>query len=326
MAFDRVALLGTGLIGTSVALGIKAARPSTRIVGYDASGNNVRRAQQLKAIDRGAHVLDAVADAQLVVVATPVGAMETLFAEIAPALQPGTVVLDTGSTKQQVLRWAEASLPASVQFVGGHPMAGKTETGPEGADAALFQGAVWCVVPSPSASRQAIDQVVALVESLGAAPYFLGGDEHDGLVAAVSHLPYLMAVALIAHLGREGSWRETASLAAGGFAYGTHLTDSDPRMFADIVRTNSASIVRRLDLYLAELRSLRDKIAENDPEVKETFDRARELHNDWLAGRAQGAAAESDNPLPTSRSLLTGNLLGRWGGGKRDEGQNAPRR
>ncbi|HYY87339.1 MAG TPA: prephenate dehydrogenase, partial [Chloroflexota bacterium] len=231
MPFDRVAILGTGLIGASVGLAIKAARPSTQIVGYDASGDHVRRAQQVKAIDRRGSLHDAVGEADVVVVATPVGAMKALFEEIAPILRVDTVVMDTGSTKARIVEWAERLLPRGTPFVGGHPMAGKTEAGPDAADARLFQGAVWCVVPGATAPRQAIDGVVSLVESFGAVPYFLGADEHDGLVAAVSHLPYLMAVGLIGHLGREGSWRETASIAAGGFAYATHLSDSDPRMF-----------------------------------------------------------------------------------------------
>ncbi|MBV9580365.1 MAG: prephenate dehydrogenase, partial [Chloroflexi bacterium] len=221
---------------------------------------------------------------------------------------------DTGSTKSEVLRWAAEVLPNGVRFVGGHPMAGKTETGPDAADAKLFQGAVWCLAPLPTAQRDAIDEAVALVESLGASPYFLDPSEHDGLVASVSHLPYLMSVALIRHLGVERSWRETASLAAGGFAYTTHLTDSDPQMFYDIMRTNQDSITRRLDLYINELLALREMIVAGTPELKAAFEQARTLHQDWLAGRAQGqAAAEGENPLPTTRSMLTGSLFGNFG-------------
>jgi prephenate dehydrogenase len=221
--------------------------------------------------------------------------------------------MDTGSTKATVLGWAAELLPRGVRFIGGHPMAGKTETGPDAADAGLFKGAVWCLAPLPTAPRDAIDEAVSLVESLGASPYFLDPDEHDGLVASVSHLPYVMSVALIRHLGNERSWRETASLAAGGFAYATHLTDSDPQMFADIVRTNRANIIRRLDLYVTELLGLRDAIEADDPGMKALFEQARSLHQDWLAGRAQGQVADSENPLPTTRSMLTGSLFGRFG-------------
>jgi prephenate dehydrogenase len=309
----RVAILGTGLIGSSVGLALKAARPSVQIAGYDASGDHLRRAQSVKAIDRRASLRDALADADLVVISTPVGAMKALFEEIGPLLPVDALVVDTGSTKAQVLRWASDLLPNGVRFIGGHPMAGKTEVGPDAADAKLFQGAVWCLVPLATAPRDAIDDAVRLVESFGAAPYFLDADEHDGLVASVSHLPYLMSVALIGHLGRERSWRETASLAAGGFAYTTHLTDSDPQMFADIARTNRDNLVRRLDLYVDELLALRDAIAGDAADLKERFEAARLLHADWLAGRAQGQTSEGDNPLPTTRSMLTGSLFGRFG-------------
>jgi prephenate dehydrogenase len=313
VTYNRVAILGTGLIGSSIGLALKAARPQTQIAGYDASGDNVRRAQSVKAIDRRASLRDALADVDLVIISTPVGAMRALFEEIAPLLPVRALVMDTGSTKATVLHWAAELLPNGVRFVGGHPMAGKTETGPDAADAKLFQGAVWCLAPLPTTPRDAIDEAAHLVESLGASPYFLDPDEHDGLVASVSHLPYLMSVALIRHLGIERSWRETASLAAGGFAYATHLTDSDPQMFADIARTNRDNITRRLDLYVNELLALRDAIAADSPDLKRTFEQARSLHQDWLAGRAQGQAPESENPLPTTRSMLTGSLFGRLG-------------
>jgi len=309
-----VAILGTGLIGASIGLALKASRPQTQIIGYDASGDNLRRAQAAKAIDRRGSLRDALENAELVIVSTPVGAMKALFEEIAPLLPTQALVMDTGSTKAEVLRWAAEVLPDGARFIGGHPMAGKTETGPDAADAKLFQGAVWCLAPLPTVEREAIDEAVALVDSLGASAYFLDPSEHDGLVASVSHLPYLMSVALIRHLGNERSWRETASVAAGGFAYTTHLTDSDSQMFYDIMRTNRDNIVRRLDLYIAELLALRDLIESDSPELKAAFEQARMLHQDWLAGRAQGQVVEEgENPLPTTRSMLTGSLFGNMG-------------
>ncbi len=313
MAHNRVAILGTGLIGASIGLALKVARPQMQIGGYDASGDNLRRAQSVKAIDRRGSLRDVLTDADLVIVAVPVGSMKALFEEMAPLLPVHALVMDTGSTKAQVLRWANDLLPTGVRFIGGHPMAGKTETGPDAADAGLFQGAVWCLAPLPTVPRDAIDDAVRLVESVGGTPYFLDPDEHDGLVASVSHLPYLMSVALISHLGRERSWRETASLAAGGFAYATHLTDSDPQMFADIMRTNRDNVARRLDIYIDELSALRDAITGDSAGLKDQFARAQALHQDWLAGRAQGQASEGENPLPSTRSMLTGSLFGRFG-------------
>src|SRR3984893_3945649 len=210
MPFTPVAILGTGLIGSSIGLALKAARPQTQIVGYDASGENLRRAQAVKAIDRRASVRDALADADLVIVSIPVVSMKALFEEMAPLLPVDALVMDTGSSKASVLQWARDVLPNGGRCVGGHPMAGKTETGPDAADAKLFQGAVWCLAPLPSTPRDAIEHAVRLGDAPGGSPYFLQPDHHDGLVASVSHLPYLMSVALIGHLGREKAWRETA--------------------------------------------------------------------------------------------------------------------
>src|SRR6266567_2819200 len=139
VAHNRVAILGTGLIGASVGLALKAARPQAQVIGYDASGDSLRRAQSVKAIDRRGSLRDALAEAELVIVSTPVGAMKALFEEIAPLLPTQALVMDTGSTKAAVLRWANDLLPNGVRFVGSHPMAGKTETGPDAADAKLFQ-------------------------------------------------------------------------------------------------------------------------------------------------------------------------------------------
>src|SRR3954471_23109084 len=129
VAYNRVAILGTGLIGASIGLALKASRPQTQIIGYDASGDNLRRAQAAKAIDRRGSLRDALENAELVIVSTPVGSMQQLFEDIAPLLPTQALIMDTGSTKADVLRWAKELLPNGVRFVGGHPMAGKTETG-----------------------------------------------------------------------------------------------------------------------------------------------------------------------------------------------------
>lgn len=315
MELSRVALIGTGLIGSSFALAIRAAHPRVEIRGFDGSYDAVKEAQRVKAVDRVSSLPDAVEGADLVVVSTPVGAMEAIFEEIAPLVGERTVVTDTGSTKAQVLAWARRHLDGRAQFVGGHPMAGKTVTGAAAAEAGLFQNRVWCLMPSPVASQAAVALMVELVEAAGATPYFLDPDEHDGLVAAVSHLPYLMAVALINQLAEEPSWREAASLAAGGFAYATHLSDSDPRMFADIARTNREPLVRRLDAFIAALGALRDRVATEDPSLEATFAAARQRHQDWLAGRPQATreTASTMEQLPSSRTLLTGSLLGGLG-------------
>lgn len=313
MAFDRIGVIGTGLIGASVGLAVKAAKPNARILGFDASGGRARDAQRVKAIDKAASLAETVRESDLVVVATPVGAMKALFQEIAPLLKAGAVVTDVGSTKARVLEWAQEHLPPGTQFVGGHPMAARTDTGADAADAKLFQGTVWCVTPSPAATRESIDRLLKLIEDIGATPYFLDAEEHDGLAAAVSHLPYVQAVALMHQVGGERSWRESASVAATNFAYATHLVDHDPEIWSDVLLTNRENVVRRIDGLIQQLEILRGLVENGEGDLQPRLARARALHQDWLAGRAQGTTADQGSEMPNTRSMISGGLFGKWG-------------
>jgi prephenate dehydrogenase len=303
---QKVAILGTGLIGSSLALALKSQKNPPQIGGFDLNSDSRRGAAGLKAssgtkaFDRvSGNLAETVRGADLVVVSAPVRAMELLFRELATVATPGTVITDTGSTKQQVLAWAEALLPESLPFVGGHPMAGKVSAGPWDADETLFQNATYCLCPLPRTERQAVDRVVKLVESLGATPYFVDAHEHDGLVAAISHLPYLVSVGVVNAVAGGRSWREAATLAAGGFATASHLTESDPQMFTDICITNREAILWQLDQLSAELATLRDGIERGDPAIKSRFDLAQQRHREWLSGRAADGG-ESRPPIDTA--------------------------
>ena len=169
----RVAILGTGLIGASIGLRLKrnaaASKSQTvEVVGYDRYGDVTRTAQKIGAIDSIAHSPEqAVADADLVILATPLLAIRKMMEEIAPAVQPGTVITDVGSTKAEVMRWAGELFPGHGGFVGGHPMAGKTLSGPQAADGDLFENARWIISPTVTASEQAVNVVTRMVESMG---------------------------------------------------------------------------------------------------------------------------------------------------------------
>ena len=304
--FERVAILGTGLIGSSIALAMRAQNHPPQIVGFDISNDSrrvaggLKTAAGVKAFDQvSGNLVDAIRGADLLVLSTPVRAIEQLLREIATLAAPGTVVTDTGSTKQQILTWAEQVLPETVQFVGGHPMAGKVTAGTWDADAGLFREAVYCLCPLPRTAEQAVEQVVKLVESVGAVPYFVDAHEHDGLVASISHLPYLSSVAVMNSVASGRSWREAATLAAGGFATASHLTEGDPQMFADICLTNREAIVAALDRYLATLASLREGIWAGDESLKLSFEQAQRSHREWLSGRAADGG-QTQQPLDTS--------------------------
>jgi prephenate dehydrogenase len=291
MPFQRVAVIGLGLIGTSLGLALHRLPRPPRVVGYDRDRDALHRAARRHAVDAtAASATAAVAEAELVVLATPVRAVVPLLAEIAPYLAPDAVVTDTGSTKAQIVAQA-AEVAPGVAFVGGHPMAGKLTQGTDEADAALFDGTLYCLTPTEQTAPWAIDRAVALVEALGARPHFLAPAEHDGLVAAISHLPYLLASTLMAMASAEAGWREMARLAAGGFATMTRLVEGEPEMYADICLTNREAILRQLDSFVAALADLRAAIAAGDETLRERFAQVRERHRAWLRERAQAAGS-----------------------------------
>ena len=310
IAFEQVAILGTGLIGTSLGMALKRLTPPPRIVGFDLSGESRRGASSRKGVDKATgNLAEAVRDADLAIVATPVRATELILAEIAPLLRPGAVVTDTGSTKRQVMTWAERLLPGGVSFVGGHPMTGRATAGAYEATAELFENAVYCLAPAVSADTGAVERIVKLVEAIGAVPYFVEPDEHDGLVAGISHLPYLLATALMRSVATDRGWREARTVAAGGFATATHLADGDPRMFADICLTNRDQVIRQIDRIGDELASLRAAIERGDETIFEQFGEAQRLHHDWLAGRgADEAPAVSTEDLKPQSLFFPGKL------------------
>jgi prephenate dehydrogenase len=306
IAFQQVTIVGTGLLGSSLGLALKRLSPAPRIIGCDLSGDARREATGRHAVDRAtSNVVDAVQGSDLVVIATPVRAVELVLREIAPVLAPGTVVTDTGSSKRQIMNWAAQYLPDTVSFVGGHPMTGRTTAGTSGAAAELFEHAVYCISPAPSADAKAVENVVKMVEALGSTPYFVEPDEHDGLVASVSHLPYVASTAIMRIAATDRGWREAKTIAAGGFATATHLTDADPRMFADICLTNREPISRQIGRLIDELADLRDAIERGDEGLYDRFVEARQLHDQWLAGRS----VDEEPPTYSSADLKPSSLF-----------------
>ena len=291
IAFEQVTIIGTGLIGASFGLALKRLVPAPRVIGCDLSGAARRDANSLKAVDRATgNLADAVREADLVVIAVPVGAIELVLREIGPLLRPGAVVTDTGSTKRQVMDWAAELLPAGVSFVGGHPMTGRATAGTDGASGALFENAVYCVSPSSSADPKAVENVVKTIETLGSVVYFVEPDEHDGLVASISHLPFVASNAIMRSAATDRGWREARTIAAGGFATITNLCESDSRMFADICLTNRDQVTRQIDRLVDELGELRALIEAGDDRIYDRFSEAQGLHREWLAGRGNEPA------------------------------------
>ncbi len=280
--FKRIAIIGLGLIGGSIGLALHKAKAAQQVVGYDLGKGVSDQARKVGAIDQPYSALaDAVRGAELVILATPVGAMRSLLQSLMTSVTPGAVVTDVASTKVQVISWAEEFLPSSVFFVGGHPMIGKEVSGVEAADAALFQNHVYCLTPTARTFPAAINKVSTFVEALGARIRFLEPAEHDGQVAGVSHLPFVASTALMSTLANGAAWGDAAMLASTGFSDMSRLAGGSPEMYRDICLTNSEAIVRWLNEYIATLSNLRERIATHDSSLHETFAKAQQLRLQW---------------------------------------------
>lgn len=266
----QLAILGTGLIGASIGLALKA-NPEVvdlDIVGYDRESMNLRQARKLGAVDRTeGNIANAVRDANLIILAAPVLANHRLLEQIAPFVQEGAVVTDTGSTKAATTAVAREHLPNGVSFVGGHPMAGKTEVGPAHADADLFRDARWVVAAPTWASEAAARTVISLAEAVGATPMLMDAEEHDAYVAAISHLPMVAAHVLFGLARHSEAWPELGQLAAGGFKSSTRLAATDPSMAYDILATNKEQTLHWLDRFIEELRGMRERLEHADHEA-----------------------------------------------------------
>ncbi len=325
---QQIGIIGIGLIGASVGMGLRKwasadGKQKVEVLGFDIDVANERYAKgKLNAVDRTVSSLPAIAEAcDLLIIATPVRAMRDVFEIIAPHLREGATITDTGSTKAEVLEWAKELLPPTVSFVGGHPMAGNTR-GLEGASAELFTGATWVVIPTVTAGDAAVQNVVGLVNALGATPRFLDAMEHDAYVAGISHLPLAVSAALVHALSADASWRDMKTLTAGGFRDTTRLAGGDPIMSRDIFLTNRAGITRWLDRQIDELEKLRALLTEpgeeSEQRVEEWFTKARDMRAEWATqeGKSgdllQGTSDEMNEDMKASFGrLFFGSLASR---------------
>ena len=315
-----IAIVGTGLIGTSLALAIKNSNLQVDVVGTDYDSSARSGAQKSGAFKKvESRLSDAIRGADVVVYATPVMAMREMMESSANDFEEGCVVTDVGSSKKVVLEWAEEVLPKHVSFVGGHPMAGREVSGPENADGDLFKGKAYCIIPSVTAEKSAVSSVTTLAESIGAKPFFISVDEHDSFVAAVSHLPFMMSVALMGTAAKSANWEDIAQLASSGFSDLSRLASGDPVMHRDICVSNPEPIVAWMDAYIREMYELRNMLANEggpDPEaVHQVFVDAMDARARWNAGiyttidRVTGPSSE----IPTFAETMGEMFIGRRG-------------
>ena len=281
----KVVVCGVGLIGGSFALALKQAGAAREVVGLGRSRAPLEEALALGVIDRiAADWADAAQDADLILLAMPVGQMAPVMAALAPHLQPGTIVTDGGSTKSDVVAVARAAFGAkSHQFVPGHPIAGAEKSGVAAATTDLYHGKRVVLTPLPENAAASVARVRAAWQACGANVSELAPDEHDRVFAAVSHLPHLLAFALVHDLAGRDNSDQLFGFAAGGFRDFTRIASSHPEMWRDICLANRAALLKELDAYVAELLKTRVLLASADSDGLETmFATARARRDAWL--------------------------------------------
>ena len=282
--FERVAILGSGLIGSSFALALRRAGLAHEIVAYDREAAVADRARELGIVDTTAsNAEDAVAGCDLVVIAAPVAQSEILFDAIAPHLERDAIITDVGSTKRDVIAAARRTLGAHIaRFVPGHPIAGREVHGPDAALADLFIGK--CVLLTPLAENT--DAIIARVcdawVACGARVQMLDAGSHDQVLSAVSHLPHVLAYALVAQIADASDAELKFALAGGAFRDFTRIAASSPEMWRDIAIANRDALLDDLDAYRAQLDALRSWIAAGDRDALEAmFAKASAARSDW---------------------------------------------
>jgi prephenate dehydrogenase len=285
-----MAVIGVGLIGGSLALALRRHRLVGQVVGVGRGTKNLAIARRLGIVDRATtDPVEGVHDADLVVLATPVGALAEVAKAIAHALEPGVVVTDVGSVKANVVRDVEPLLPPHARFVAAHPIAGTEESGAGAASAALFEGSRCILTPTPRTDPGALRKVRAMWRAVGAEVSEMDAAEHDRILAVVSHLPHAVAYALVNAV--TATQADALAYAGGGFRDFTRIAASHPEMWRDIMMANREGVLSGIDATMEELSRLRRFIEREDGEALfEAFDRARVARRSLTPGRSRSKA------------------------------------
>ena len=286
----KLVVIGVGLIGGSFALALKKAKMVKQVVGVGRSRKNLKDALQLGVIDQAeTDAAKAVAGADLVLIGAPVGQMPGIFARIAPALSPNTVVTDAGSTKQDVIAAARRHLGAHFpMFVPAHPIAGTEHSGAAAAFPELFRERNLILLPQKETKASALRLVKSAWQACGSNIVKLDAAEHDEIFGAVSHLPHVIAFALVHQLGKRRDAKRLLGFSGGGLRDTVRIAGSSPEMWRDICTANRDALVPLVDGTIAELEAARDALAAGDGETLEAmFRSAREARSRWLVKKTK---------------------------------------
>ncbi len=259
-AFNRITIVGLGLIGGSLGMAIRRKRLAREVVGFSRKPSTLRRAKRCGAIDAGTTDLRrAVADADLVILATPVDFIVPYARRLARSMKPGSILTDVGSAKAAIVTALERAMPRGVAFVGGHPLAGSEQRGLEAADARLFRGSTVVLTPTPRTNRRALRSVQQLWQSLTSRVVTMNPERHDRLLAAVSHLPHALAFSLVG--ATDG---DELAIAPRSFLDATRVAKSNPGLWEAIFLQNHRALLAGMDRFQRQWRLLRRAVARGD--------------------------------------------------------------
>ena len=294
---DTLVVTGVGLIGGSFALALKATGQVRHVIGVGRGRANLEEAKRLGLIDEIGVAAEAYARADFILVATPVGEMAQVFESIAPLLKPGAVVTDGGSTKGDVVALARAAFGGKMaQFVPAHPIAGAEQNGAAAARVDLYRGKKLVLAAVPETDRAAADRVSAAWQACGARVFTMTPELHDKTFAAVSHLPHVLAFALVDEIARKPHADLLFQYAASGFRDFTRIAGGSPEMWRDISLANRAALLTEIDAFADRLADVRAMIDRSDGAALDAvFANARDARRAWLESIEAG-----ENPAPRS--------------------------
>jgi len=304
--FDRIALIGIGLIGSSIAHDIKRLGLAKEVVIATRSADTLKRAEELQLGDRyTTSSAEAVKDADLVIVSVPVGASESVAKEIAGSLKPGAIVTDVGSTKASVIAQMQPHMPPHVHFIPGHPLAGTEKSGPDAGFPGLFEGR-WCIfTPIAGTDETALKTLRLFWETLGSKVDEMDPSHHDKVLAIVSHLPHLIAYNIVGTADdlETVTESEVIKYSASGFRDFTRLAASDPTMWRDVCLHNKDAILEMLARFSEDLAYLQRAIrwGEGD-KIFDLFTRTRSIRRSIIQAGQDVDAPDFGRPHPLEKN------------------------
>lgn len=279
-SFNKITIIGVGLIGGSFGFALKEKKPNFKIVGIDKK-EIIEKAIARGAIDEGTvNLKEGIKEADIVIIATPVKTIINILTQINPFLKRGCLVTDTGSTKGQIVERADKVLSKDIFFIGGHPMAGSEEYGIESANPHLFQDRTYILTPTKKSNLIAIEKIFSLIKMIGANRLILNPLEHDRIVGAVSHLPQIIAVSLInmvSELIQKENNNNYFKAVGEGFKDMTRIASSPYKVWEDICCTNKEIILEMIQEFRNYLGVIEDKLKNDPSSLKEEFQKASKL-------------------------------------------------